>query len=81
MKEKQFVIGDLCRGYLNALDLFQQFENTLLRTLIDEYGEDNGSEQYNNHVPLFDDVERVVMECLRYTITLEMGTDREIVTL
>ena len=81
MKEKQFVIGNYSRNYLNALDTFQAFKNQLLQALESEFEEQQANEMFLKDMDTFDAVENVVMGHLRNCIVIEMGTDKEIVTI
>ena len=81
MKEKQFVIGEYSRRYLNALDTFQTFKNTLLQALETEFGEEQANEMFLKNEGIFEAVENSVMGYLRDCMVIEMGTDREIVTI
>lgn len=81
MKEKHFIIGEVSERYLNALDKFHGFKNAFLTALIEEYGEEQGDEIFHGFDDKFDAVENVVLGELHNGLVMEMGTDREIVTI
>lgn len=81
MKEKQFVIGEDSARYLNALDKFHGFMNAFLDALTEYYGEEQGDEIFHRFDDKFDAVENLVLKELHGTMVMELGTDREIVTL
>ena len=81
MKEKKFVIGEDSERYLNALDTFQTFKNTLLQALETEFGEEQANEMFLKNEGIFEAVENSVMGYLRDCMVIEMGTDKEIVTI
>lgn len=81
MKTKQYTVGEYSRQFLNALDTFQEFKNDFLTALQTLYGEEQGDKIYNEHAQLYDDVERTVMDYLRYNFVLEMGTAKDTITI
>ena len=78
---KQDTVGEQSRRFLVALDTFQLFENDLLDALTETYGEERANAFYNSHADEFEAVERIVMDYLRVSFTMQMGADAEHVTI
>lgn len=81
MKTKQYTVGEYSRQFLNALDTFQEFKNDFLTALQTLYGEEQGEKFYLSHGEQLENVERTVMDYLRYNFVLEMGTEKETITI
>ena len=79
--KRQYTIGEQSRLFLDALDTFQRFENALLDALTATYGEERGNRFFNDSHEQREAVERVVMDYLRVSFTMQMGTDAEQVTI
>lgn len=79
--KKQYTIGEQSRRFLDALDVFQRFENVLLDALTATYGEDRGTEFFDESHEQRVAVEQVVMDYLRVSFSMQMGTDAERVEL
>ena len=80
-KEKKYIIGEESKRLLNALEKFQEFQNTLTDALISMYGEDGGAQFFNEHKKDLDNVERIVMEYLRINFTTNMGFGNDTIEL
>lgn len=81
MKTKQFIIGESSRRFLNVLNTYEAFRNDFLTLLQAEYGDDSGDKLYNSHAETLDAVEHVLWEYWRVPLTMEMGTDKDIITI
>lgn len=81
METKNFIIGDDTRRYLNVLNTYEAFRNQFLSLLQTEYGDDSGDKLYNSHAETLDAVEHVLWEYMRVPLTMEMGLDKETITI
>lgn len=81
MKTKQYIIGEYSRRFLSALDKFQEFKEEFFEALQHQYGEEPGERLFQEHVDKYDALERVLMDYFRYNLTMEMGTDKETITI
>ena len=81
MKKKQFVIGEDTERYLNALDKFHGFKNEFLDALTEYFGEEQGDRIFQSYSEQFDAVENLVLHEMYGSMSMELGTDKEIVTI
>lgn len=78
---KQYAVGEYSRKFLDALDAFAQFKNAFIVALTDTYGEQQAEKLYDEHAEQLEDVERTIMEYLRFLFLEKMGTDAQQVTI
>jgi len=79
--KKQFNVGEQSRRFLVALDTYNLFKNDLYDALTETYGEEQGNKFFNEHGEQLETVERIVMDYLRVSFTMQMGTDAETVEI
>ena len=79
--KKTYTVVEYSRRFLDALDAFTQFRNTLLDALTYAYGEEQGEKFSLSHTDEFDNVERIIMDYLRIQFTLEMTPNNRNVTI
>lgn len=80
-KQKQYIVGEQTRAYLDALDALTTFRGKFLDALTNAYGEQSGMKMYHEHDEQLDAVTLTVMDYMRYSMTEEMGTDKGVITI
>lgn len=76
-----YFVSDETRRFLDALNVFQEFENAFLYALTEVYGEQQGEQMYLAHVEQYEAMEDTVWDYMRATITQQMGADKNEVTI
>ena len=70
-------VGAKSRRYLDALNVFQEFKNTFLCALTENYGEEQGAEMYHTHTEQYEQIENIIWDYMRVSFTMEMGLQKE----
>lgn len=68
-----YCIGEQTRRYLDALNVFTEFENALMYALTETYGEEQGEQMILSHTEQFAEIERIVWDYMKIGITQQMG--------
>lgn len=72
-----YTVGDDTRLYLDALNVFQEFKNTLIYALSTDYTEQMADDLIARHAELFNTVEGVIWDYMKTHVTERMGTDAQ----
>ena len=79
--DKHFIIGESSKKFLMALEAFQDFKNLFMDALEYQQGEEQANQFFMEHLPKFEDVERIIMDYLRINFTSETADENETITI